>query len=226
MDGENSEKFLCPKCGEQELEDRGWGLKCRNCGYEIQRIAINKPWSMPRFVRLVPLLTIYLLPIMVYSLILLIICGYMLWSVYSMLYSIWQIPGAGEVMLSRMVLYIVLLLALLDFTDLISERFVIPLIYEIIGAPMPEGRRNNRKYVVTVVTMSVILILMHTFHKLFEYKLPDFSDVEYPFVEHSIMTVSFAVLIFACLFGAATVLIAVGLWKMLDSKGDQPPIKR
>lgn len=224
MDKENSEKFLCPNCGEQELEDMGWGLKCRKCGYEVQRMAIDKPWSMPRFIKLVPLLTIYLIPIIVYSLILLVICGYMLLDIYSMLF-IGVIPG--EVMLSKMVLYIVLLLALLDFTDLIGERFVIPLILEIIGAPISDGGvRDNRKYIVTVVTMSVILILMHTFHKLFDYKPPDISDAEYLFVEYSLMTVSFAVLIFACLFGAAAVLIAVGLWKMLDSKGDQPPIKR
>ncbi|KAF5418731.1 MAG: hypothetical protein C5S49_01290 [Candidatus Methanogaster sp.] len=223
MSAENSEKFLCPKCGKQELEELEWGLKCRNCGYEMRRMVTDKPWSMPRFIRLVSLLTIYLIPVIVYSLILLVICGYMLWDIYAMLGLIWEIPG--EVLLSKMVLYIVLLLALLDFTDLISERFVVPLILEIIGAPIDDGMRDKRNYVVTVVTMSVILILMHTFHKLFEYKPPDTSNWDYPFVGYSLMTISFAVLIFACLFGAAAVLIAVGLWKMLDSKGDQPPIK-
>lgn len=209
MDDENSEKFLCPKCGEHELEDLGWGLKCRNCGYAMPRLASieEEPWSVSQFIKCAPLLVIYLLPIIIYSFILLVICCYTLYDICSVLYFKHEEFEIG--FLSTMVLYIILLLTLMDLTRIAFERFLKPVLDDIGGRPNPkspkERRDDTRTYITTVIAMSIIFILMHTFYKMFEC---------------SNVTISFAVLILACLLGAAAVLIAVGLWKKLDSESD------
>jgi len=228
--GETDHKlYLCPKCGEQKLEEAGRGLKCRNCGYEIQPITglqfakwahisksvwiqiVKVMFSLPRDIAGILLRAIYLVPVILYSFILLAICGYAVWDIsHSM---VLHPPGlleveSGGALLSRMVLYIILLLALMDLTEIIVERFLHPIYPELIRDKESDKKKkeNTRAYLTTVATISVIFILMHTFYKLFD---PD-TTVDMPF----------AVLILACLIGAAAVLIAIGLWKKLDSEND------
>jgi tRNA(Ile2) C34 agmatinyltransferase TiaS len=205
-----SERYQCPKCGEQEFEGFDWGFKCRNCGYEIQHIKELETGPLLKYINK-PLQAIYVLPLIVYFYILLTICGYIVWDIYSMLHSndmVFEIS-----FLSRMVLYTLLSMALMDLTAIILERFVYPIFPGLQGdyklersaEEIKKEESRTRIYITTMVTMSVILILMHTFYKIFEC-----SEV----------TMSLAVLIMACLFGSAAVLIAIGLWKKLDSESD------
>lgn len=228
---ENSEKFLCPKCGKKELEDQDWGLKCINCGYIIlkkkeledldgglkcrnyeysilREKELEKPWSILQAIRRLPPIIIYLLPIITYFIVLLVICCYMIADTLNM-YTSYTIDLES---LSHMVLYVIISLALLDLTSLISTQYLCPISKYLKGESDTrsdaELEKDDRRYIAKVITISVILVLMHTFHNIF--KCP------------TTMTTDFAVFIAACLFGAAAVLIAVGLWKVLDSKGDPP----
>lgn len=212
MGGENSKKFLCPECGKKELEDLEGGFKCGNCGYKMQRFVyekeLEKPWSILQAIGRLPPIIIYVLPIITYFIVLFLICCSMVADALNLC------TGATITLefLSRMVLYVIISLALLDLTSLISTQYLCPISEYLKGKsdtrPDDKLEKDDRRYIVKVITISVILVLMHTFHNIF--KCPES------------MTADFAVFIAACLFGAAAVLIAVGLWKVLDSKGDQP----
>lgn len=206
----NSKLVQCPNCDKYELEEFDWGIKCGNCGYEVPRIEERKIDPLLKYIKK-PLVVIYALPLIVYFSILLTICGYIIWDIYYMLYS--ENVAFESAFLSRIVLYTLLSMALMDLTVIIFERFLYPICprlqgdYELERSPeeIKKAENSARVYITTLVTMSVILILMHTFYKIFEC---------------SNVTTDLAMLIMACLFGSAAVLIAIGLWKKLDSESN------
>lgn len=236
MGEENSEKFLCPECGKKELEDLDWGFKCGNCGYKMRRFGEKEqPWPISKkiialleIVVWTPLIILFLVPLLFYFFVLFAICFYMAVDIHNIIH-IYYISGLNSDMeleiesLSRMVLYVVLSLALIDLTGLISEQYLVPASKHIscaikyiwygncqITTSVKENRaKSDRRYIAKVITISVILVLMHTFYGIF-----DCSD------NIKNITPAFATLISGCLFGAAAILIAVGLWKVLDSKGE------
>lgn len=219
MDVKNSEKFLCPNCGEQELEDVGWGLKCRNCGYEIQidnprMVQIDTPIGLVTFT------VVHLIPIILYFSFALILCAYTLWYTchlflnYNSLLEDHVVDPMIKV-ISTIVLFILLSLAIMDLNTLIIAQYVRRIglkkgkkIWGILPAfcmdipDAAEAVKDDRRYIAKVIAMSVVLILMHTFYIILTHP----SEVYLSAGD--------------CLLGAAAVLIAVGVWKVLDSKSD------
>ena len=212
------------------MEEVSWGYRCKKCGYAIQSFILLQ--RITKFVLLrIKLFLVYiqLLPIITYSIILFIVCFYILKSTLYLAGVLWSVPAIvndltnttiiSEIcvehkeltigFLSTMVLYILLLLALLDLTSLMLDRFWYPFLHKytheeeepISEAEERKAAASSREYLTTVLIISIILVVMHTFYKIFEC-----SEV----------TSSLAELIFACLVGAAALLIAVGLWKKLD----------
>jgi hypothetical protein len=219
MGEEDYEKFECPDCHEWELEDLGRGLKCGNCGYEVQRLSGIQLQLERQSKYLLSLFafTIYLIPILIYFLIALAICGYMLCDTYNLLSSYRSSDEFIAEIMSPIILYILLSLAIMDLSALVAEQYLkrisfkcfwgIPIPVDVESPPPRQGLEESRRYIAKLIAISIVLILMHIFHKILA--CSDNIDL------------SFAVLITGCLFGASTVLIAVGLWKILDSKGDQ-----
>ncbi|MCD4791117.1 MAG: hypothetical protein K8R37_14070 [Bacteroidales bacterium] len=230
MNEEKSGNFLCPKCKKRELEYLEWGFKCKNCGYEIQK-NIKKDWTISMKIRALlttilwsPFYLFYIIPIFVYFFVLFVICGYIITDVYSIMTSSFYIFDFSHenndniILLSRLILYIILSLALLDLTGLISNQYLAPAVnyftkvikYIKYGDNQTRielshellKKESDRNYISKVIIISVILILMHTFYELFESPTTTFA---------------LAALIFSSLLGAAAVLIAVGLWKKYDS---------
>ena len=229
MSTENSEKFTCPKCGEQELEDLEWGLKCRNCGFELQRS--NKPrfkftqsvilyirsWCKyillwirheSKYVASLAGMTIYFIPLLSYFVIVLAICIYILWDTYHLMGGYPQIDGTFiHDILSQIILYILLLLAIMDLSALVAKQYIFRIKFKffyIIPIPVeiktPEdGSKEDREYLSKLIIIGVALIIMHVFHNILIG-----SDINCS----------------GYLLGAAAVLIAVGVWKVLDSKGE------
>jgi DNA-directed RNA polymerase subunit RPC12/RpoP len=218
MDGENSEKFLCPKCGEQELEDLGWGIKCQNCGYAMPRPRGGIRTWLKRNSKYIPSLVgliIYSTPILAFFLMGWVICIYILYDAYHTLCSY---PNANFIfeIVAPIILYMLLSLAILDLGSLVARQYLDKIKFKFFYCiPIPIGtvgggsREEDREYLSKLIVIAVVLILMHIFHKILT--CPD-HDIELPLV----------ILITGCLFGAAAILMAVGVWKLFDSKGDQP----
>lgn len=221
MDVENSEKFLCPKCGEQELEDVGWGLKCRNCGYELQRKPLDELQRKPPVQFDTPILlllftVVHLIPIILYFLFALILCGYILWHTCHLFLNYSDLQDDSMItVISTIILFILLSLAIMDLNALIISQYVrriwlekdkkIWRILPVFCMDIPddsEAVKDDRRYIAKVIAMSVVLILMHTFYIILTHP----SEVYLSAGD--------------CLLGAAAVLIAVGVWKVLDSKSD------
>ncbi|PXF56722.1 MAG: hypothetical protein C4B59_16480 [Candidatus Methanogaster sp.] len=219
MDAENSEKFLCSNCGEQELEDVGWGFKCRNCGYAIQRdnppmVQIDTPIGLFTFT------VVHLIPIILYFSFALILCGYTLWYTCHLFLNYNDLLNDPVIdpmikVISTIVLFILLSLAIMDLNTLIIAQYVRRIglekdkkiwgILPVFCMDIPdasEAVKDDRRYIAKVIAISVVLILMHTFY--------------------IILTHPSGVYLSAgdCLLGAAAVLITVGVWKVLDSKSD------
>lgn len=225
MDVENSEKFRCPNCGGQEYEDLGWGLKCRKCGYEIQLEPLDEIQLEPHVqfdtpIRLLLFTVVHLIPIILYFLFALILCGYILWHTCHLFLNyngLLDDPAVDPMIkvISTIVLFILLSLAIMDLNTLIISQYVRRIwlendkkiwgILPVFCMDIPddsEAVKDDRRYIAKVIAMSVVLILMHTFY--------------------IILTHPSGVYLSAgdCLLGAAAVLIAVGVWKVLDSKSD------
>ena len=198
----NSKKFLCPKCGKKELENVNGGFKCRNCGYTMH--------EEPRHHYLDKL---QLIPALVYGLVAFILCIYIVWDV-CYFFLRFYCPN-NEFMIefiSRAVLYMLLSLAILDLTALVKSQYVDP----FTRIPIDESEldekelehkkreliKDDRRYITKLITISVVLILMHIFHTILIH--PDNIDIS----------------VGECIIGTAAVLVAVGVWKVLDSKSD------
>ena len=107
-------------------------------------------------------------------------------------------------------MYIVVSLALMELTGLISKQYLAPLYdhicsalkYKTLEIPIESESQvvkmeKDKVYMAKVITFAVIFILMHTFYILFE---------------KTEISIALALLIFASLIGSAAILLAVGTW--------------
>lgn len=221
MDVANSKESICPECGKPELEDVGWGFKCRSCGYEIQfdtpnQIQFDTPkqiqFDTPK--RLLAFIVVHGMPILLYFLFTSVLFIYL---IYYTFYLFLDHPCLHDdrmiEVISRLVLFILLSLAVMDLNALIISQYVRRIWVEkhkkiwgrlpVFCMDIPdagEAIKEDRRYIAKVIAISVVLILMHTFYMILTHP----SNVYLSAGE--------------CLIGAAAVLIAVGLWKVLDSK--------
>lgn len=210
MDGNS----FCPNCNTHGLEDSGEEIKCKNCGYTIQRL-IKKHSHVPLhrtlfeiFLRS-PIFVIYFAPILVYSVILVAVCFFITEDVGAILSLNLYKDNLPEI-ISKMILYIVVLLALMELTQLIYKQYS-DQAFNLIAAAIRHGNldvefaddtpldklKNNKIYTIKMITLAVIFILMHVFYMLFD------KDI----------SMESAMLIFGCMFGSAAILIAIGLWE-------------
>ena len=173
MDEGDSEKFECPICHKLELENSERGFKCRNCGYEIQRLSGIPLQQLERqskyFLSLFGF-TIYLIPILIYFIIALAICGYMLYDTYYLLNGYHSSDEFIAEILSPMILYILLLLAIMDLSALVSEQYLKQIHFKyFLGIPIPntvdvlsprQKSVESRRYISKLIAISIILILI------------------------------------------------------------------
>jgi hypothetical protein len=216
---EKCDKLICPNCKKQELRYENGHYECTDCGNVIVEYGNDivdraKPFSVNKILFLLklclrlPYILIYLAPAIVYILILLATCFFLLSETWNLLAEP-SIKTTDQI-LGTLILFILISMALMDLTSLIFRQYIYPswdkilLAYqfETFDVPypvIPEERleSEDKRYIIKVLTLAVIFILMHIFYEFFTGK----DSIEY------------AVLIVGSLLGCAVMLIAIKFYK-------------
>jgi hypothetical protein len=211
---EENEKF-CPTCKKQELRYENGHYECTDCGNVSTIVDRAKPFSISKVLFLlklclrIPYILIYLAPTIVYFLILLATCYFMLSETWNLLFvepSNGSFVKTTDQILGTFILFILISMALMELTSLISEQYLDPAAefilrayeFETFDVPTPKYSAsqlasNDKRYTTKVLTLAVIFIVMHIFYEFFTGK----------------DSMAYAVLIVGSLLGCAVILIAI-----------------
>jgi hypothetical protein len=181
----------CPRCSQNTFERINGIVKCSNCGY-----ASPPPDSDRLRERLVGIITsiIILIPLLVY----LYIVVTFSWYVFQKAYPIDSAEVVGDV-----ILYAILLLGLTDLTFIFIKRYFVPILITIFQYEPPKVE-SEHDYLVTVIVIAVIVISMEVFVNLLKCSVGTCKNGPFTLA--------------VVLFGAAMLLIAVGIWEKYCSE--------
>jgi hypothetical protein len=209
---------LCPKCGKDDFEDSGKAIICKNCGYIIERPTRAPRTWLSNIIIYLPLFVfagILIVPFFVY----LFSGGVVLYLIATDIITIFTSaskPNSIDI-ISKLILYLIVCLALMELTQLIYKQYLGPA-WDMIVIHLDYGEatdqiestkiENDKSYAIKVIALAVIFILMHTFYMLF-------NDV---LITHQRYT-EYVLLIFGCLLGSAAILIAIGYWEKNSQLG-------
>jgi hypothetical protein len=101
-----------------------------------------------------------------------------------------------------------------ELTQLFSKRYIVPAYDRFVNVYKFEKLdiiyseetpldiiKDEKFYIIKVITLSIVFILMHTFSSIFD--ITASAEISWKFV----------FLIFVCLIGSAMILIAIGFWE-------------
>lgn len=201
----------CPSCFSDCLEDLGDIIICSNCNYKIYKkeirekedveieIAENKKTVDDNKNAIFIIKILYIFPIMLFFFILIAIGLLSMKEIFSTSTIINEAKISIEI-IDKLIIYFFLMLALIDFSILILQEYVRPLVIPTEEPTMEEKCFRNKIYLEKLMIFGMILIILDIFSKIFS----NGNDQD-------IKTV---------LIGVSIVIISIGIWKYLSFKAE------